>query len=146
MQNILDQVAEYKARIDALATKAASADSATAELATIKAELEAQTLAANEATAALATMAAGADVLKSEIEALKADISGREDAAQASDEKAREIIAGMGLKEVPVVTVAESTENTFQQICDKYASLAGREKATYYAEHRKSFAAGALVN
>jgi predicted nuclease with TOPRIM domain len=140
--DILSQVEEYRSKIESLAGIAAQAETALAELETIKGEKEALTLAVDKVSSENAELKEKILQLEGENEGLKADISKREEDKKASDEKALEIVASLGLKEIPVITITESNKPTAESIRAKYASLEGKEKAIFFKENQKALISG----
>lgn len=135
--NIIDTLAEYKGKIEALAGKAAQAETALADLETLKTDKDAmaEVLVAKESE--LNEQTEKANLLAAEVETLKAEIAKREEDKKASDEKALEIVAALGLKEIPVITVTESTKPTAEQIREKYLAISDPvEKGKFFNEHR----------
>lgn len=142
--DIVSQLSEYKASIEALSGKAAQADIALAEVETLKAEKESLSAALVAKETAYSEEAGKVASLEAEIVALKADVDQREADKKACDEKALEIVASLGLKEIPVITITESDKPSAESIRAKYASLSGREQAVFYAENKKALISGVV--
>lgn len=140
--NIIEQVNEYKAKVEALAGKAAQAETAIADLEAVKAEKQSITEALVSKEAELTEVQTKVAELENEVTALKADIQKREDEKKAADEKALEIVANLGLKEIPVVTITETNKPSADQIRKHYGSLEGKEKAEYYEQNKKALLTG----
>lgn len=140
--DIIAQLTEYKTKIETLAGKAAQAENAIAEVESLKAEKEsfAGALVAKETALQEATDKVTA--LEAEVIALKADIDAREANKKASDERALEIVASLGLKEIPVITITETDKPTAESIRNKYLSLTGKEKAVFFKENQKALISG----
>lgn len=143
--DILTQLAEYKTKIEALAGKAAQAETLLAEMESLKAEHE--TIKADfEAGKVAATLLnEKVTALESENETLKAEISKREEDKKASDEKALEIVASLGLKEIPVITITESNKPTAESIRAKYMAISDpTEKGKFFNENRNAILNGII--
>ncbi len=143
--NIIETINEYKSKIEALAGKAAQAETALASLDSITSEKEALTVALVAKETALQEANEKTVTLENEVNALKADIEKRENDKKASDEKALEIVASLGLQNIPVITITESSKPTAESIQAKYLAISDSiEKGKFFAENKNAILNGII--
>jgi len=143
--NITEQLNEYKLKIEALAGKAAQAEDLLAKVAEFEAGKLALEASLTEKDAALIAMNEKATALEAEVATLKAEIAKREEDKKASDEKAMEIVASLGLKEIPVITITETEKPSADAIRQKYMAISDpMEKGKFFNENRNAILNGVI--
>jgi len=142
MKDLISEINEYKNKVEALAGKAALAEQLQENLLafeSVKAELTEQLTiketAINQLAAEKANVETELNTVKAELETLKAE-------QKASHEKAQEMIAQMGLKEIPVMVVNETSKPSADSIRKQYASLSGKAAAEFYAANKRAILFG----
>ena len=141
--DIISQLAEYKSKIEALSTLAAQAETFETELTSLKADKETFASALEAKETALKEESDKAIALAAEVETLKASIADMEANKKASDERALEICANLGLKEIPVITITSTDKPTAQNIREKYMAISDpTEKGVFFNENRKAILNG----
>ena len=143
--DIVSQIAEYKIKLEALASKAALGEELTVKVEALETEKNTLTASVEEKDAALIALSEKATALETEVAALKADIESREASKLASDEKALEIVASLGLQNIPVITVTESSKPTATNIREKYLAISDpTEKGVFFNENRNAILNGII--
>lgn len=143
--NITAQIEEYKAKIEALASKAALADSLQEKLSALEVEKESFNASIVEKDSLIESLNTEKDADKQAIAELTAKIEGMEAEKKASDEKALEIVASLGLTNIPVITVIETDKPSADQIRQKYLAISDSiERAKFYAENKEVILNGTL--
>jgi len=143
--DILAQLTEYKTKFEALAGKAAQAERFEEEATKILEEKNILAASLVEKDAALLAINEKATALEAEVATLKAEIEKRDADKKASDEKALEIVASLGLKEIPVITVTSTDKPTAESIREKYLAISDpMEKGKFFNENRKAILNGVV--
>lgn len=141
--DIIQQLSEYKAKIESLAALAGQAETAMADLNALTIEKESIAAALVLKESELQAANEKATALESEVATLKSEIETRENEKKASDEKALEIVASLGLKEIPVITITSTDKPTAESIRDKYLAISDpTEKGKFFNENRNAILNG----
>jgi predicted ribonuclease YlaK len=143
--DIIQELKEYKSKVEALAAKAAEADSALEQVESLQTEKTALTDAIVLKETALNDAAVKIAELEASVADLNAEIIKRDEEKKASDEKALEIVANLGLKDIPVITVTSTAKPTAEQIRSQYLAITDPlEKGRFFAENRNTILNGVV--
>lgn len=143
--DILTTLNEYKSKIESLAGKAAQFEDLNTQFAALASEKETLANTLTEKEGVILSLGEKVTALESEVVSLKADIDNREASKKASDERAMEIVASLGLKEIPILTITETDKPSADAIRQKYMAISDPvEKGKYFNENRNAILNGVL--
>jgi predicted nuclease with TOPRIM domain len=143
--NIVEQLNEYKARIESLASLAGLSEELKTKVSELETEKQGLEASLSEKEALASALTEKVSQLETELTALKADIEKREAEKKASDAKALEIVASLGLKEIPVIKITETDKPTAESIRAKYMAITDpTEKGKFFSENRKAILDGVV--
>lgn len=141
--NLISQLTEYKEKVEALAAKAALSDSLAIKASKEEEKNNELSKQIQEKEDELEALKKRLEELEEEKEEIKKSLVSAEEEKQEANAKALEIVASLGLKNIPVITVTETEKPTAESIRAKYLAISdSAEKGKYFAENREAILNG----